>query len=107
MGCKCLTVFWGKSTKVEGHINVTHEVFPIDDSTEKEIYVNSFHRFGIEKDSLGKGLQALWKDRSGNIEAYIGQTHKVLGIMWHPERVIDSNENIHNWTSRKLRGLID
>ena len=98
--------FGGSSTRVEGHINVTHEIYPVNESVNEKIFVNSFHRFGIEEDSLGKDLQALWKDKSGNIEAYIGKYHKILGIMWHPERLINSNENMQNWTRKRLRILM-
>ena len=98
--------FGGSSTKLEGHVKTFHQVYSAYASDYNHFTVNSFHNFGIEEDKLGKGLKPLWKDQSGHIEAYKGKDHKILGIMWHPERYKETERQSQEWLSSYLKDLI-
>ena len=80
--------FSGRLSKVTGHAGTRHFVSFIDqdDSLLPSAEVNSFHNYAIPVSNLGEGLIPLAKDESGNVEALRHTKHKVLGLMWHPER---------------------
>ena len=48
--------------------------------------VNSYHNFGIQKRTIGNGLVVLAQSEDSIVEAVQHEEHKILGIMWHPER---------------------
>lgn len=82
-------IFGGSLIKVSGHaIKGKHKIVSGEKSNFLDLSpkVNSYHNFGISKESLGKDLSPLAYDCEGNIEAFRHKKEKVLGIMWHPER---------------------
>lgn len=86
--------FSGTCTKVAGHVSSRHKIFRnLNQDIEIKLNnVNSFHNFGIPFNGLGTGLINLAEDIDKNIEAFYHKQHKILGIMWHPEREIPLNK---------------
>jgi len=78
--------FGGSLAKITGHVAVRHPIISEDSSYKMPKNVNSFHNWSIPHYGLAELLITLAKDEVGNIEAYRSEDHKVLGIMWHPER---------------------
>lgn len=57
----------------------------------EKVGVNSFHHQGVK--SLGLGLTSIaWAD-DGTIEAVEGNGGFMVGVQWHPERMIDSEHS--------------
>ena len=53
----------------------------------KILVVNSFHNNIIKEDNVGENLSIFAKTiDDGTIEGIIHKEHKILGVMWHPER---------------------
>lgn len=79
------TFFGGSITPVENHVRTEHE---ISGSTALKMprIVNSYHNFGIQKRTIGNGLVVLAQSEDSIVEAVQHEEHKILGIMWHPER---------------------
>lgn len=48
--------------------------------------VNSFHTCGLHRDTLAPGLTTWATDATGNVEGFVGDGGKVVGVLWHPER---------------------
>ncbi len=108
-GCQVLNVAAGGSlwqdinTQVKGSLKhdqqaplsyASHTVRFTKGSILSKIYgaekvgVNSFHHQGVK--SLGLGLTSIaWAD-DGTIEAVEGNGRFMVGVQWHPERMIDS-----------------
>lgn len=86
-GAQFLSYFFKSNIKKkDNHTNVNHK---INFFNGKNYYVNSFHDYSVI--SLGKNLKSLaWSD-DGSIEAFRHKKHKILGIMWHPERKGNNN----------------
>jgi putative glutamine amidotransferase len=62
---------------------------------KKDILVNSNHHQSIDPKYLGKGLAVVAKTDDGMIEAVEYDTPQmVLGIQWHPERILDPEVSI-------------
>ena len=58
--------------------------------SREEITVNSNHHQAVDPEHIGKGLQVVAKAEDGMIEALEYESEQmVLGIQWHPERIID------------------
>lgn len=79
----------GSITRVSGHVAARHAL-AVDAASRwlarhdgKE--VNSFHAFGLA--DAGQGLRAVARAADGTIEAVEHERRRILGIMWHPERV--------------------
>tara|TARA_Y100000294_G_C8506831_1_gene317031 strand:+ start:217 stop:810 length:594 start_codon:yes stop_codon:yes gene_type:complete len=80
-------IFRSKLKKYPNHvgnhsIELEKEKFNIN--IKKKIFVNSFHNYSITK--LGRSLLPLAKAKDSTVEAFIHRKHKILGVMWHPER---------------------
>ncbi|HNX01437.1 MAG TPA: gamma-glutamyl-gamma-aminobutyrate hydrolase family protein [Candidatus Cloacimonadota bacterium] len=57
---------------------------------KNEIIVNSNHHQAVDPAHIGKGLSIVAKADDGMIEALEYESEQmVLGIQWHPERIID------------------
>ncbi len=57
---------------------------------QDRITVNSNHHQGVNPEYIGRGLQVVAKADDGMIEALeLDTPQMVLGIQWHPERIID------------------
>jgi len=73
----------GKIVKIRNHVRVKHYIFF---KNKKKFKVNSFHDYGIKKNSLSKQLREIACAKDGSIELFSSKKNKILGMMWHPER---------------------
>lgn len=82
----------GNIEKIEGHITKEHEVSLI--YLKEVIKVNSFHSFGLKKQSLPKAIKPFAIHKIDNtIEGFTTkEPFKSINIMWHPERYNGSRE---------------
>ena len=55
----------------------------------KKFSVNSLHRQCI--DSLGKNLEVVARATDDIVEAIYNKEHKILGVQWHPEKLLNKN----------------
>lgn len=79
--------FGGTNCEVSEHVGRRHRVsFCGDMSDTAPMDVNSFHEWGLRPEQLGEQLAALALAEDGTVEAISHATHKVAGVMWHPER---------------------
>lgn len=76
----------GTLQKVTGHVATRHRIVSSSEHFTIPENVNSFHNYSIPKNGLAPSLTSLAHDETGNIEAFYQIKHKILGIMWHPER---------------------
>lgn len=82
------------------HVGKPHEIKisnpRISDKFESELFiVNSFHKNIIQDENLGKNLVVFAKTISDNtIEGIFHKEHKILGVMWHPEREQNTNNKL-------------
>ena len=84
-------IFNGELKKVKGH--VANKIKIYSKLTKKKREVKCLHSNGIKK--IGKNLNEIYRSNDGMIEAFKGDNHRILGIMWHPERNKKvSNEDI-------------
>jgi N5-(cytidine 5'-diphosphoramidyl)-L-glutamine hydrolase len=63
-------------------------------SLPNQIEVNSFHNNIILEKNLGNELQPFATSLDGTIEGLIHKKFCILGIMWHPERDPNSNNQL-------------
>jgi len=81
--------FDGKLKSIKHHVAVHHQI-RLEETfmpgTERIINVNSFHNLGVLQDDLPENLKAQAWAEDGTVEAATVKNHKMLGIMWHPER---------------------
>lgn len=88
-GLQLMNVYFGGSLeKSSGHSGTRHvvKVSAHSDRYAMPDKVNSYHDCIVPAESLGDGLVALACDVDGNVEAFEHPKHKLLAIMWHPER---------------------
>lgn len=85
-------LFDGEEERIEGHLNINHDVYINKNSKLFEIYnrdiinVNSRHKYKIKTTSL----EVSAKDLNGNIEAVEDKSKKFfIGVQWHPEDIDD------------------
>ena len=85
-GAQTLNIFFGgKLKRVSGHVRKYHRIFgPLVKNTN--IKVNSYHDLGFFKNTLGNNLKLLAYSSDKVVKSFSHNKHKVLGIMWHPER---------------------
>lgn len=67
--------------KVADHVAVRHPVQTNDGVVHP---VNSYHNWGFRQ--VPKNYEILATAPDGSIEAVRSHNHRILGIMWHPER---------------------
>ena len=90
-GAQHLAYMYGSSlSAVENHVRVEHKLIKkfkskLLGSVLNHDNVNSFHDFAISE--LGSDLKTLAACEDNTIEAFEHKNHKILGILWHPERV--------------------
>ncbi len=63
-------------------IGVDHNVF----YGSTVLKVNNYHNFGVSMENLSDKLNPLFIDEHRFVEGYYSKKHKILGLMWHPER---------------------
>ena len=84
-GAQAINLYFnGKIIKIKNHAKVKHFIF--FKNVKKKYKVNSFHDYGIKKNSLSKKLKEIASTKDGSIELFSTNNKKILGIMWHPER---------------------
>ncbi len=79
------------SCPVDEHVGRRHTVMFNSSASEFGVEaaareVNSFHRWGIAPEQLAEQLCALALTRDGWVEAVSARSHRLAGVMWHPER---------------------
>ena len=102
-GAQLLNIsFGGKIKKVRNQMRTRHNVYIIknDIIKKKVLNVNSFHNFGIKKNNLSKKFVKIAFDKEKNIEMFVSKKHKIIGVMWHPER--EDNKKILTDLMKKL-----
>ena len=102
-GAQLLNIsFGGKIKKVRNQMRTRHNIYITkNDIIKKKILnVNSFHNFGIKKNNLSKKFDRIAFDKEKNIEMFISKKHKIIGVMWHPER--EENKKILTDLIKKL-----
>jgi N5-(cytidine 5'-diphosphoramidyl)-L-glutamine hydrolase len=73
------------------HIATRHPVllsnpFPLSRFAGSRIEVNSFHGFGIRKESLSPDVKAIAVTEDDWVEGLRHKNGRILAVMWHPER---------------------
>ncbi|MDJ0760184.1 MAG: gamma-glutamyl-gamma-aminobutyrate hydrolase family protein [Woeseiaceae bacterium] len=93
-GMQMLNVWFGGSLeKIDGHAGTHHAVSATGASPlPTSRTVNSYHNWGISIETLAENLDVLAQHEDGSIEAFRHRTHRVDGIMWHPERETPFND---------------
>ena len=87
----------GTLVEVVGHVATMHSILSSSWIAEYKIkHVNSFHNYGIIKETIGKDLIILAETGDGVVEAIKHKIYPWLGIMWHPERdpLANFNKNL-------------
>lgn len=115
-GIQVLNVFFGGDLiqDIPSHKSQTHTVKLMPDSFLNSVYgneitVNSYHHQAIGR--LACGLSAIAYSSDGVIEAVIHNSLPILGIQWHPERMVrglcmdteTDQTDIFNWLCQKTR----
>ncbi len=81
--------FGGRLKPINHHVAIHHQI-RLDESfmpgAERTTNVNSFHNLSIFQEDLPQELKAQAWAADGTVEAATLNDHKILGIMWHPER---------------------
>ncbi|MCE8040557.1 C26 family cysteine hydrolase domain-containing family [Halomonas daqingensis] len=81
----------GYSRPISGHVATNHLISgPLTQHAPRS--VNSFHKYAVYSDTLGKDLRALAWAKDGSIEAISHEAWPWLAIMWHPERDTPTHE---------------
>jgi putative glutamine amidotransferase len=74
----------GSLVSAPSHVSTLHKV---TGSLHPEgRLVNSYHKWAISKQTLGRELEVLAVSGDGHIEAFRHLTLPWIGMMWHPER---------------------
>jgi len=82
------------------HVGKLHNVKILNNTFSKNlnselITVNSFHNNIIKDKNLGKNLVVFARTISDNtIEGIFHKEYKILGVMWHPEREQNTNNEL-------------
>jgi N5-(cytidine 5'-diphosphoramidyl)-L-glutamine hydrolase len=76
----------GQLVPISGHVGVDHLIKHTGSRAIPE-RVNSYHNWTIPHDGLATTLTPIAFDLEGNVEAFESFDKKLLGVMWHPERV--------------------
>jgi putative glutamine amidotransferase len=56
------------------------------------IKVNSYHNLGLTNDSLSSKLTPFAVSNDGLIEGFYHKKYRIVGVMWHPERLSPDKE---------------
>ncbi len=82
------TRFKGGLEPRAGHMRLKHKILlsnlPFYKHPHREVMVNSLHQAGIIK--LGQGLVPFAVDSKGGVEGAYHEQHRLVGVMWNPER---------------------
>lgn len=97
-GMQVINKFFGGDTKINSnsdHVGKNHPVILEDNFSEflhsKSVVVNSFHNNIITNTNIGAELIPFAYSKDDTIEGFCHKTLPIMGVMWHPER--DTNMN--------------
>lgn len=86
-GLQFLNIYLGGNlSPITGHVGLKHEILSSQSRYKFPQSINSYHNWSIAHNDLAGDLEVLATDSARNIEAACHKNHKLLGIMWHPER---------------------
>jgi N5-(cytidine 5'-diphosphoramidyl)-L-glutamine hydrolase len=98
-GMQLINKFYGGSvlkTLNKKHIKIDHQINLLN-PTQKNLFitnsiiVNSYHNNIITNNTIGNNLETFAICNFDNtIEGIIHKKNKIIGVMWHPERIQDS-----------------
>ena len=92
------TFFNGGVLRFEGQIGKNQKITSLSDNKSSfPNEVTCYHDYVVTPELLGDELVPLAHDSNGNIQALSHSSHKILGLMWHPER-----ENFERITSNDI-----
>ena len=81
-GAQAINLFFGGNIfKIKNHVRKMHKIEGKLIGNKKYIYVNSFHDYAINFNSLGKNLEILAHTKDGGVECFRPKKKKILGIM--------------------------
>jgi N5-(cytidine 5'-diphosphoramidyl)-L-glutamine hydrolase len=105
-GMQLINKFCGGSfieTSNKKHLKTDHQIDllnPLQKNLfdENSVSVNSYHNNIITNDSIGNNLESFAIcNFDGTIEGFIHKKNKIIGVMWHPERMQDNfNQKLIN-----------
>lgn len=78
---KICTAFGGSLQEIAGHVRTFHRVF----GPSGERVVNSFHNYQIDR--MPGEFEVKARAEDGSIEWIEDRNRRVVGVMWHPERM--------------------
>jgi N5-(cytidine 5'-diphosphoramidyl)-L-glutamine hydrolase len=98
-GFQLLNYYFGgtiERVNSDDHVAKIHNVNIIDKMTREtfdsdSIIANSFHNKGVLRSGLAPGLIPFATANDGNVEGFFVEGSPILGIQWHPERLIQDN----------------
>ncbi len=86
-GMQKIQEFFGiKLTRVQGNIQENQEIY-IDGEKHN---VNSYHEYGTKINNENFNIWAIGKNNI--IKGISHNSHKISGVMWHPERIVPNRE---------------
>jgi gamma-glutamyl-gamma-aminobutyrate hydrolase PuuD len=92
-----------KLIKTQNHAGTHHQI-----RARKNIfgilnnqYVNSYHDYAISENKSLEKFDIIAQDENGNIESFMDNNRKIVGIMWHPER----DEHFLNYNKKIFKYL--
>jgi N5-(cytidine 5'-diphosphoramidyl)-L-glutamine hydrolase len=89
-----------KTNSSKDHVNNPHKIKILNNILSKNlnsklITVNSFHNNIINNENLGEHLNVFARALFDNtVEGIFHDKHKILGVMWHPEREQHKNDEL-------------
>jgi len=100
-GMQAINDFFGGSLETlhnSSHVKKNHmisiENFFESQLETKKIEVNSYHHNIIKTNLLGKDLRPFALADDGTIEGFFHTKFPLYGVMWHPERNFDTNNEL-------------
>jgi N5-(cytidine 5'-diphosphoramidyl)-L-glutamine hydrolase len=91
-GMQVLNCYNGGTVKrITNHVNIKHKI-TFCSNLEADRIVNSFHDYGIGDDELSEEYNIIAKSSDGLIEMIQHKNRFWVGIMWHPERMLNEFE---------------
>lgn len=70
------------------HVSAMHQVKVVDRSlvNDAALTVNSFHEWSFRAENLAEPLRAFAVASDDWVEGAVAPAHRIMGVMWHPER---------------------
>ena len=78
--------FGGQLSPINNHVATKHKIIQHTTDFSFPQVVNSYHNWSIAEHDCAKDVIPLATDEAGYCEALKHRKHKILAIMWHPER---------------------